>query len=172
MTVLQALSSVAASLTFLLVVAGAWHGLGIGKLKQRTSDFLDDWQGQAARPGRAAQPGAMARLAQLENNSGSTMRDVVDQIRAQLGGLRAQVDDVQVVAQQAGAAAAVAVDEAKGSRAHIVDLVALLRRDDDDQRKREAAYVYALNALGMPLAPIVDAVSADARPDPRPSTGA
>lgn len=168
MTLLQLVEIVGASLTFLLVIAGAWRGLGIGELKRRTGEFLDDWQGETARPGRPARPGAMARLAQLENNSGSTMRDVVDEIRAQVGGLRSQVDGVQLVAERANAAAGVAVEEAKGNRRHLLDLNRLLRRDDDDQRRREAAYVHALNALGMPLAPIVEAVAPDPaahRPD-------
>lgn len=64
----------------------------LGLLK-RIRDFLDDWQGEPARPGVAARPGVLAtlenhgdRLAQLEsefkNNGGSTLRDRVDKIVA------------------------------------------------------------------------------------------
>ena len=46
--------------------------------------FLIDWAGEEARPGRDATPGVMERLnaidGQLKNNGGSTIKDAVDRI--------------------------------------------------------------------------------------------
>lgn len=51
-----------------------WH------LFRRTQEFLEDWFGEPARPGQEARPGAMQRLAQLEHNGGSSLRDAVMRI--------------------------------------------------------------------------------------------
>ncbi|HEY1179931.1 MAG TPA: hypothetical protein VGF17_27560 [Phytomonospora sp.] len=54
-------------------------------------DFLDDWNGEHARPGVGARPGVMARLSaqddrlsaiehELHPNGGSSMRDAIDRL--------------------------------------------------------------------------------------------
>ncbi|MFF4989618.1 hypothetical protein ACFY19_20665 [Streptosporangium saharense] len=57
----------------------------LGVIK-RVHNALDDWQGEAARPGVPARLGVMARLeaieAQLKPNGGSSTRDVVNRVEA------------------------------------------------------------------------------------------
>ncbi|MEV4749089.1 hypothetical protein AB0K21_22145 [Streptosporangium sp. NPDC049248] len=51
---------------------------------RRISHFLDDWNGEAARPGVPYRPGFPDRLQQIEAelrpNHGSSLRDVVDRL--------------------------------------------------------------------------------------------
>lgn len=63
-------------------------------LARRTSEFLEDWNGTPARPGVPHRPGAMARLAQLENNGGTSVKDSVDATRAGVEHLRAELGSV------------------------------------------------------------------------------
>lgn len=76
---------------------------GVGK---RWEMFLEDWHGTPARPGRPAVPGVMERMEKLEigllavnelatstrhevfPNSGSSLRDAVDQMQEQLKELK------------------------------------------------------------------------------------
>lgn len=89
-----------AALAALATVCGAvWLGIKLyHKFLKRTSDFLDDWSGEKARPGVEARPGVMARLAsqditlaehtdlldkivhEVNYNSGSTIKDAVHRI--------------------------------------------------------------------------------------------
>lgn len=61
---------------------------------RRVSDFLDDWNGEPARPGVAARPGAIERLSAVEAsvhmirsevtpNHGGSMKDVIGRIDKQ-----------------------------------------------------------------------------------------
>lgn len=51
-------------------------------------NFMIDWAGQEARPGRAAVPGVMERLnnidGELRNNGGSSIKDAIDRIEKRL----------------------------------------------------------------------------------------
>jgi hypothetical protein len=158
--------------------------LPIWRLFRGTQQFLEDWFGEPARPGEGveARPGAMARLAQLEKNSGSTMHDSVRRIEQRVGAIEDQVEEVRESARQAVTAAGLAVNEAKVGRAvtaeaaernrHNVSelravvsgLAGALEQDERERRLKESAYVGALNRLGVPLAPIADAL--DDEPGP------
>lgn len=50
--------------------------------------FMRDWAGEEARPGRAATPGVMERLnridGQLHNNGGTSLKDSMDRIEKRL----------------------------------------------------------------------------------------
>ena len=108
-------------------------------VSRRIQDFLDDWFGEEPRPGQPERPGAMARLAQLENNGGGSMRDTVDKIDATLAG-------VAVKAGEAVVAAKLAVNEAKVSRAAMTDAQAQNTRDltDLSVRQQEQSQLSAL----------------------------
>ncbi|MEU1883442.1 hypothetical protein ABZ470_39565 [Streptosporangium sp. NPDC020072] len=71
------------------IVGGAsalvWRGLRLAARKtRRLTHFLDDWQGEPARPGVEARPGIPERLQKIESelrrNSGTSLRDVVDRL--------------------------------------------------------------------------------------------
>lgn len=154
--------------------------LPLWRLFRGTQQFLEDWHGEPARPdaGVPPRPGAMARLAQLERNSGSTMRDDVSHIKERL-------EQVAEAAAQATTAAGIAVGEARAGRAVMAEaaennrrqigelrgtvsgLINALDADEQQRRKKEAAYVAALNHLGVPLTPIVDELD-DVTPDHEP----
>ena len=68
---------------------------------QRLQQFFDDWFGEPARPGQALRPGAMARLAELENNGGSSIKDTVDRIETKLAAVSDQADHAVLAASQA-----------------------------------------------------------------------
>jgi hypothetical protein len=66
-------------------------GVWLAKSVRRVTDFLDDWNGEAARPGYPARKGVPERLSTMEDrlgrvegqmrpNGGSTLRDAVDRI--------------------------------------------------------------------------------------------
>ncbi|MFC7641426.1 hypothetical protein ACFQX6_10895 [Streptosporangium lutulentum] len=67
-------------------------------------NFLDDWQGEAARPGVAARPGFPQRITtieeQLRPNHGTSLRDAVDRlergVRRVEDGLAAHLDQHQL----------------------------------------------------------------------------
>ena len=153
----------------------------VWQMFKKIQQFLDDWFGEPARPGQKERPGAMHRLAQLEANGGASLRDVVDKtkatndrIEAQLVTLHDQVTAVQAVSDEATRAAAIAVGEAKASRAviadlgeqsrmrvnevreAIVDLANAVMHESDERHQKEVAYVAALNQIGVPLLPIAD----------------
>ncbi len=69
---------------------------------KKWDQFLEDWNGTPARPGRSAVPGVMERLVDLEKglakvrhemfpNSGSSLRDSVDRVEEGLSALREHV---------------------------------------------------------------------------------
>lgn len=186
MTPDSALEIVAAFMAVVLALALAsvllrplW--LPIWHLFKGTQEFLDDWNGEPARPGVAARPGAMARLAQLEKNSGSTMVDKVDELVVKVdrigvsqAALLVEVDKASASAQHATVAAAAAAGEAQAGRAIVAESAAAGRRQIDElratvtgvvnavaegeseRRIKEEAYVAALNKIGVPLLPIAD----------------
>ena len=75
----------AAVVTAVLILAGAcW---AVVKFIHRVVHFLDDWQGEEARPGQDRRPGMMERLAiveerteQLQRNGGSSVADAIERI--------------------------------------------------------------------------------------------
>ncbi|MEU1265561.1 hypothetical protein ABZ473_26515 [Streptomyces cellulosae] len=71
-------------------VTALWRAVRAARhLSRRTSQFLDDWYGEPARPGVPAWPGVMERMAGMEErlghvwhevypNDGGSLRDAVD----------------------------------------------------------------------------------------------
>lgn len=77
-----------------VVIGGAVAALAKGvrwvrTLLRRVNDFLEDWNGEAARPGVKARPGVMTRLDaieyQLNPNGGRSMHDKVIRIEHATG---------------------------------------------------------------------------------------
>ena len=60
----------------------------ISNLIQSTEQFVRDWSGEPAAPGRAAVPGVMERLnridGELSKNSGKSIKDTVNRIEKRL----------------------------------------------------------------------------------------
>ena len=63
------------------------------KLARRTGHFLDDWNGEAQRPGQPGRPGVLEQLAsvqeeqarvshELQTNGGSSLKDAVKRVEA------------------------------------------------------------------------------------------
>ena len=80
-----------AAITAVTVAAAALAGWVLRwawLIATRTTRFLDDYFGEAERPGMPARPGVMARLSRIEEqvhaNGGGSMRDSVDRIEASL----------------------------------------------------------------------------------------
>jgi hypothetical protein len=78
-------------------ILGAWFAVTklFRPLQQRVKfwihtweNFMTDWSGQEARPGRSAVPGVMQRLndidGELKNNGGGSLKDSVDSIHNRL----------------------------------------------------------------------------------------
>lgn len=72
-----------------LVKGGRW----VARIWTKIERFLDDWNGEEARPGRDAVPSVMERLVRLEKlqervvhevtpNSGSSMKDALGRVEA------------------------------------------------------------------------------------------
>ncbi|MGY3199683.1 hypothetical protein [Streptomyces sp. TE5632] len=86
--------------------AALWRAArAITHLLRRTSQFLDDWYGEAARPGVPERPGMMERVAGMEErlghvwhevypNNGDSLRDAVDRANERLVRLCPDVDQV------------------------------------------------------------------------------
>lgn len=109
----------AAWLTALAALVTAIGGLVVWGLRQvwrlitRTMRFLDDWAGEAPRPGVPARPGVMARLLAMERavvevraetkpNGGSSLRDVVHRtandvsdVKTDVGELRRRIEQFE-----------------------------------------------------------------------------
>lgn len=91
----------------IVTVGGAfallWRGVNaLIRSGKKWDMFLEDWHGTEARPGRPAVPGIMQRMVDLESglmeirhevfpNSGGSLRDAVDLIRAEIQGVTASV---------------------------------------------------------------------------------
>jgi hypothetical protein len=85
-----------------LVFVGRWAF----KILSRTTRFLDDYFGEAARDGMPARPGVMSRLGGLESkvseiraevhpNGGNSLRDDVQRAARDVTTLRGEVGEVQ-----------------------------------------------------------------------------
>lgn len=68
-----------------------WVIAPLVELGRQVGDFLEDWRGRPDRPGVQGHAGAMQRLAQLENNGGSSMKDGVEALRVSMDELSLQV---------------------------------------------------------------------------------
>jgi hypothetical protein len=84
----SAIAGGAAGAVAVAAALGAYVGKPLRKLSRQNDEFREDWYGQAARPGRAAQPGVMERLGlievELKPNSGHTVRDALDRVETAL----------------------------------------------------------------------------------------
>lgn len=74
----------------------------VAVIVHRAGEFFEDWNGTPARPGRPARPGAMHRLAQLEHNGGTSVKDLVEQTRAGVEHLRAELGSVHETQRRHG----------------------------------------------------------------------
>lgn len=83
--------------TIVITVLGAWFAVvkfikpfwvRINKWITTWEQFMVDWAGEEARPGRGRVPGVMERLnsidGELKNNGGGSVKDSVDRIEASL----------------------------------------------------------------------------------------
>ena len=81
-----------------IVAAVAMMAVKLWPLFRKLGHFLDDVAGEPARPGVEARPGLMERLARIEHevfqNSGSSLRDRVDQTAQQVTEVSAAVQTV------------------------------------------------------------------------------
>jgi hypothetical protein len=87
---INTLAGVAVAVVSVLgVVAVAWRAWR--KFHKSFGRFMEDWNGEPARPGVPAKPGVMVRLASIEKeihpNSGSSLRDAINRIEARVDGL-------------------------------------------------------------------------------------
>lgn len=96
----------------ILTITGALFALvklggGVFRTSKKWDDFLEDWHGTPARPGRPAVPGVMQRLVELEDglrtvshemfpNSGLSLRDAVNRAETDLREIRERVSGVEV----------------------------------------------------------------------------
>jgi hypothetical protein len=83
--------------TAIITLLGAWFAVekfirpvlrSIKTLMERTTAFLEDWNGTDAAPGRSRIPGVMERLnkidGELSHNGGSSIKDGVSRIEKRL----------------------------------------------------------------------------------------
>lgn len=77
-----------------LAAVHRWVVMPVRDLGRQVRTFLEDWQGRPDRPGVEGHPGAMVRLAQLENNGGSSIKDLVERTVRQLGVIDDKVGDL------------------------------------------------------------------------------
>lgn len=97
-----------------IAVAGgaSWAVTRFRRFTRRFDDFLEDWNGTAARPGVPAKPGVMERLSQQDEalrciddrlvtveveinpNSGKSLKDIVHRVDGNLKHVKAVVDDL------------------------------------------------------------------------------
>lgn len=94
----------------IVAVTGALFALtrvaaGMRKTGKRWEDFLDDWHGTPARPGRPKIPGVMERMVDLEEglqivkhelfpNSGASLRDAVNRLESELKLVKTPVESM------------------------------------------------------------------------------
>lgn len=68
----------------------------ITKTTKKLDLFWEDWNGEAARPGRDKTPGVMERLnkidGELKHNGGSTMKDAVKRIEQKLDRIEERIE--------------------------------------------------------------------------------
>jgi hypothetical protein len=87
------------ALAVAVVTLGGWAARKAWGVLGRTRDFLDDWQGEAPRPGVDARAGVMARLqavefsvarvaAETQPNGGQSLRDVLQRTAADVADLK------------------------------------------------------------------------------------
>jgi len=67
---------------------------------ENLDNFLMDWSGTEARPGRGRVPGVMERLneidGQLKNNGGSSVKDAVDRIEINVNEIKDRTDQIDL----------------------------------------------------------------------------
>ena len=106
---------VTASIALATLIGGIaiWAGRWVWKVTSRTTRFMDDYFGEPAGPGRAARPGVMERLANLEMvigdvstqvhlNSGHSMRDTVQSTEQIVREMRSDLADLHSAVERLG----------------------------------------------------------------------
>ncbi len=87
-----------------IVVTGLVALAKLWRVLSRITDAFEDWQGEPARPGYPGRPGVMERLstiedsqtgieAELKTNHGSSLRDAVNVVSADVKELKALFDE-------------------------------------------------------------------------------
>jgi hypothetical protein len=127
-------------------------------LFRRTQQFLEDWFGEPERPGQKARPGAMARLAQLETNGGTSMRDAIARIERKVTDTAAAAREAVSLAHEAAvlagrAAAEAATSSQRAQEQHVENVARLdaLERDREAGLLRERALSACLHELGLDI---------------------
>lgn len=90
-SVAQILLGVAAVLA---AITGIWKFLHLGPLLRGTRFFLDDWNGQPARPGVPPRPSFPERMANVEDRTAQLNHDFRNDIGGRMALLQAQLDAV------------------------------------------------------------------------------
>lgn len=79
-----------------LAALSRWVVRPMFRLIRQVREFLDDWNGEEARPGVPGRPGVMERLSRIEwhvgNGSEVRLRDVVYETRTELARLQREVE--------------------------------------------------------------------------------
>lgn len=85
---------------FLAALTAIWKWLGIGRLKDRTSHFLDDWNGEPARAGRDAVPSFPERMTAVEKRTAALNHDMRGELASRLTLLEEQLNAVEDATRQ------------------------------------------------------------------------
>jgi hypothetical protein len=90
---------VSAAAAVAALIVARWPGRFLWHLLRRTTDFLDDWQGEPERPGVPARPGVLERLRNVEKITADVRAEThvngPGNLRAAIQAIRKDVADVR-----------------------------------------------------------------------------
>lgn len=107
------------------VSAAALIGFGALLLRAwpRVRDFLEDWAGEAPRPGVPARPGVMVRLQRIETelhpNGGRSLSDAINRTDTAVAGITGRLDDLAARVDQLATTTATAAAAAAAPTTHV-----------------------------------------------------